>query len=119
MPHDHTATENLEPCIAAVQRALTACLHCAAQDLRDGHADSMAQCALINLDCADICQATLGALARRSKHHGDFCAICAHLCRACATECALHDTEHCRACMAACEQCARACAEHAGERHKL
>ena len=110
------AQDNLSSCITACQDALRACLDCAASDLSDVN-PHMAQCALINLDCADACDATLKALARRSIHHGDFCALCQHLCRACAVECAKHKTDHCLRCRQACEHCAEACAKHATERH--
>lgn len=110
--------EDLSTCLAACQAALQACQECAASDLGEGD-PKMWACALINLDCADICEATIKALARRSPHHGDFCAICEHLCRACASECAKHDTEHCRRCKEACIRCAAACSQHAGERHAL
>jgi hypothetical protein len=107
--------ENLHDCIEACEEALHACQECAAADIREG---GHTQCALINLDCADICAATLKALARKSEHHGDFCAICAHLCRKCAEACALHADkhEHCARCQQACEACAIACEKHAKER---
>lgn len=107
--------ENLYDCIEACEEALHACLECAAADIREGGA---AQCALINLDCADICSATLSALARGSAHHGDFCALCAHLCRTCAQACAPHADkhDHCARCQQACERCAAECDKHASER---
>jgi hypothetical protein len=106
---------NLENCIAACQEAIRACQTCAAADIRAG----TSLCALINLDCADMCTATINSMARFSVHHGDFCAICAHICRACATACAPHAAtlEHCARCMEACEKCATECAKHAKERH--
>jgi hypothetical protein len=108
--------QQLDDCIKACAEALQACEACAAADIQ-ADADSMARCALINMDCADICAATLRALARRSPHHGDFCAICAHICRACADECAKHKHEHCVRCKEACQRCASACAKHASESH--
>ena len=106
---------HIEESIAACKAAIEACQTCAAEDIR------MATnvCALICLDCADICTATLHTLARRSIHHGDFCAICVHICRACAAVCAPHAEvhEHCRRCMEACEQCAAQCVKHVKERH--
>lgn len=105
-------------CIEACEEALHACQECASACIREGSAKE-ANCALLDLDCADICEATLKALARRSPHHGDFCAVCAHLCRTCAAECAKHDHDHCKRCAAACERCASACATHASERHSL
>lgn len=108
--------EALLACIEACEEALHACQECAAADIRDLSAER-AGCALVNLDCADICAATLNALARASVHHGDFCALCAHICKACAAECAKHSHEHCQRCKAACEACAAACGKHAGEKH--
>lgn len=113
------AQDDLSTCLAACQAALQACHACAASDLQERDVEMMASCVLINLDCADMCEATIKALARRSPHHGDFCAMCEHLCRACAVECGKHDTDHCRRCKDACLRCAAACAQHAGERHAL
>ena len=106
---------NIQACIAACEDALRACQACAAADIREG----MNDCALINLDCADICTATLNVLARGSAHHGDFCALCAHICRTCAAQCAQHAAmhQHCADCQAACERCAAECDKHAKERH--
>jgi hypothetical protein len=105
-------------CIDACAEALKACQACAFADIQSGDA-LMDACALLNLDCADICTTTLNALARRSPHYGDFCAVCAHLCRACAAECARHPHHaHCLHCAQACERCAVACERHAGARHQ-
>jgi hypothetical protein len=106
---------NQQTCIAACEEAIRACQVCAAEDIRAG----TSLCALIALDCADICTATMNAMARRSVHHGDFCSICAHICRACASACALHADvhAHCAACMTACEKCAAECVKHVKERH--
>jgi hypothetical protein len=114
--------QSFTECIEACEEALHASQECAAHDIREGgqHDDNGA-CALLNLDCADICAATLNALARRSAHHGDFCALCAHICRTCAAECAKHAEthEHCARCQKACEACAAACDKHASERHAI
>ena len=114
---DATNREALQACIEACEEAIHACQECAAADIREGMAD-MANCALLNLDCADICAATMNALARGSVHHGDFCALCAHICRAYAAECAKHADkhEHCARAQQACEACAAECDTHATER---
>jgi hypothetical protein len=110
-------TKNLQDCIEACEEAIHASQACAAADIREGSA----QCALINLDCADICSATMNALARNSAHHGDFCKLCAHICRQCAAACAAHAKEHkhCAICQSACEKCAAACEKHAAEAHPI
>lgn len=82
-----THGKNLQACIEACEEAIHASQACAAADIREG---GSANCALINLDCADICTATMNALARGSEHHGDFCALCAHICTMCANACSAH-----------------------------
>lgn len=115
----NAAESGLTECIEACEEALHACQECAAHDIRSNTHGDMGACALLNLDCADICAATLNVLARGSPHHGDFCAVCAHLCQTCAAECAKHADkhEHCARCRTACEACAAACSKHASERH--
>ncbi|WP_343632224.1 four-helix bundle copper-binding protein [Roseateles sp.] len=113
-----SAQEDLEPCLTACAQALLATRHCANACIRSGDR-TLEACALIDLDCAAICEATISALSSESPHHGDFCALCAHICRACARECAQHQHAHCRRCAQACEACAAACEVHAGERHRL
>lgn len=114
-----TPSEDLEPCMKACAQALLATRQCANACIRSG--DRLLEaCALIDLDCAAQCEATIGALSRESPHHGDFCALCAHLCRACAEECEKHEHHaHCKRCAEACRACAAACEPHAGERHEL
>lgn len=116
MENQEAHQESLAACIEACEEAMHASQACAAADIKEG---GSASCALINLDCADICAATLNALARGSDHHGDFCALCAHICTVCAQACAQHAAQHvhCAACQAACEACAAACKKHAKERH--
>lgn len=106
---------NTQTCIVACQEAIRVCQACAAEDIRAG----TTLCALINLDCVDICTATMNSLARRSVHHGDLCAVCAHICRACAAVCAPHaeTLAHCADCQQACEKCASECVKHVKERH--
>lgn len=106
---------NLQNCIAACQEAIRACQTCAAEDIRAG----TNLCVLINLDCSDICTATMNVMARNSIHHGDFASVCAHVCRACANACAMHADIHAHyaACQIACEKCASECVKHVKERH--
>ncbi len=99
--------------IEALEECLHTCQDCASHDIR--HGGEMSACALINLDCADICAATLNAMARHSAHHGDFAKLAAHICRECAAECAKHDHEHCKRCAAACQKAAVELDKHAGE----
>lgn len=110
---ENAVNAHLAACIEACEEALHECQHCAAECIKEG----MAECALLDLDCADACAAALNAMARESAHHGDFCALCAHLCEACATECEKHGGTHghCKRCAEACRRCAAECRKHATE----
>jgi hypothetical protein len=104
-------------CIEAYEKCAQECKYCAAYC--SGHDQpEMAEYVLACLDCADICEATLKAVRRDSKHRAEFCALCESICRACAEHCAQHveQYEHCRDCRDACLECADACARHAGEK---
>lgn len=104
---------NLHACVQACEEVIHASQACAAADIREGNGNS----ALINLDCAKMCTATMNASARGSKYHGDFCRLCAHICRTCAAACALHAKEdaHCVNSQRACEKCAAECDKHTAE----
>lgn len=81
-PATPATTEDLSACVAACLAALEQSQACANACIRSG--DRMLEnCALMSLDCAAICQATLNVLLRQSDHHGDFCALCQHICNAC------------------------------------
>ena len=109
---EFTDMRTFQQCIKACQMAILACQECCSIDIREG---GIAKCALINLDCAEICAITVNSMARGSVHHADFCALCAHLCRECAAACALHSESkaHCARCKQACETCAKECDKHA------
>lgn len=93
-PATPATTEDLSACVAACLAALEQSQACANACIRSG--DRMLEnCALLSLDCAAICQATLNVLLRQSDHHGDFCALCQHICNACARECEQHQHAHC------------------------
>lgn len=113
-----TPIDDVSACLSTCLAALQYTQECANASIRSGDR-TLEGCALICLDCAAICQATISVLARGSEHHGDFCALCEHVCRACAEECEKHQHVHCRRCAAACRECERACAVHASERHSL
>lgn len=104
---------NFHGCIQACEDVIHASQACAAAAIREGNGNS----AFTNLDCADICTATMNALARGSKYHGDFCRLCAHICRTCAAACSLHAKEHahCVTSQRACEKCAVECDKHTAE----
>jgi hypothetical protein len=70
---------------------------------------TLSTCIRLDLDCAEICEAAVGVMARGSAQATAICELCAKICLACAAECAKHSHEHCQLCARACETCADAC----------
>ena len=100
-------------CVEACFECVKACTVCADACLVED--DDMRKCVRLNLDCADICDATGRLLARAS--HTDAAMLrslveaCRLACKACGDECAKHGEhmEHCAVCAEACRRCEQAC----------
>ena len=77
----------------------------------------LSRCIRLNLDCADLCDATGKILSRQTAFEpqmaGAAFRACAEACRLCAQECEKHaqemNMEHCRVCTEACRRCENAC----------
>ena len=75
----------------------------------------LARCIRLDLDCADICDATGKILSRQTATEPQMLRAslqaCAEACRLCAEECENHAEhhEHCRVCAEACRRCEQAC----------
>lgn len=74
----------------------------------------MTQCIRLNLDFADVCQATSRVASRRSGTNRAVIAmalkLCIAACETCGSECGRHDNAHCRRCAQMCRECADDCA---------
>lgn len=92
----------LAECAAACNMCATACLE--EKDIR-----MMVACIRLDIDCAQICQATAGFVSRGSDHAVHLLTECAEICTKCAGECAKHQNDHCQTCAEACRKCAEAC----------
>lgn len=114
-PADAAAlTECIEACFGCTQ----ACSACADACLGEReHLETLTRCIRLNLDCADICDATGRLLSRQTEFPGELanalvetCSTAAHLC---AEECERHaegmSMEHCRVCAESCRRCEAAC----------
>jgi hypothetical protein len=93
-------------CASASSLCADACLSSAGRDLL--------HCIRLNLDCADICSATVRVLSRAGKEGAQpiqaLLAACGAACRAATAECRMHEhLSHCRICAEACETCEGEC----------
>ena len=95
------------------------CVSCADACLGEPSVDELRQCIRMNLDCADICNATGTVTTRRTGTNDEvvrrLIEACAEACELCAAECGRHADrhEHCRVCAETCRQCERVCREAA------
>ncbi len=75
----------------------------------------LGKCIRLNLDCADICEATGRVLTRQTEYDAPLTKAqleaCREACATCAEECERHapHMEHCRICAEACRRCQEAC----------
>lgn len=99
-------TDNLEHQLV---KCMTACETCATLCLQEDNVKMMAQCIMIDRDCADICMLTAQFVARNSPHAKHVMKECIEICRRCAEECRKHDTDHCQHCADICQETAEAC----------
>lgn len=111
-------TSALAACIQECFSCAQCCTTCADACLGEqGHLEHLVRCIRLNLDCADICDATGSVLSRLTEADPAVLQAqlraCATACRACGNECARHaegmNMEHCRVCAEACRRCEAAC----------
>jgi hypothetical protein len=119
--HPHaTANEALARCIEECFACAMTCTSCADACLAEEDVKELVRCIRLNLDCADVCDATGRTLTRQTSSEPrlarSMLEACAEACRLCAEECERHagHHEHCRICAEACRRCARACEDLRG-----
>lgn len=101
--------------VKAASECTLACTACADACLEEPDRASLRLCIRGNLDCADVCQATVRMISRPAEQDSGTLRAqldaCATACRMCASECENHAEahEHCRICAESCRACAEAC----------
>jgi hypothetical protein len=103
-------------CIDACNDCAQACTACADACLAEAEVQTLIRCIRLDLDCADICAATMRVLTRQTAFDAtvarSLLQACAIVCKTCGDECehhAAHGMEHCRICADACHRCEQAC----------
>ncbi len=108
------AMNELTQCIDAAYDCSQACVSCADACLAEPNVQSLKRCIRLNLDCADICDATGRILSRQTEPDstilGTQLQALTAACRICAEECERHATAyaHCRVCAEASRRCEQA-----------
>lgn len=115
-PDVQGSTSNaLIKCIDECHACAQACLSCADACVGEEMVARLRQCIRLNLDCADVCDATAKLASRRTGSDElllrSMLDVCASACAMCAEECGKHAThhEHCKICAEACRACQQAC----------
>ncbi len=95
----------LVECIEACFDCAQACTACADACLGEENPKEMARCIRLDLDCADVCEATGRVLSRQTAFEPEMARAaleaCAKSCKLCGDECeqhGQHGMEHCRGC---------------------
>lgn len=102
--------ERNQKLLDALAKCAAECSHCATACLREQDSMMLERCIKLDLDCAEVCEATTGFVARSSEFAEAVLRLCADICNACAEECEKHNhMEHCKHCAEACRACAEAC----------
>lgn len=107
--------EALIRCIDECYDCAQTCISCADACLGEDMVHQLTQCIRLNLDCADVCNATGAVSTRRTGSNEQLIQsmleACALACRVCGEECERHadEHEHCRICGEACRSCEKAC----------
>ena len=106
-----TLVECIEACFDCAQ----SCTACADACLGEDDPKSRARCIRLNLDCADVCDATGRIVSRQTAFEPQMARAallaCTEACGLCGQECERHAShhEHCRVCAEACRRCEQAC----------
>jgi hypothetical protein len=110
--HPQATNEGLASVIEELAACAKTCTSCADACLgEEGHLSDLVRCIRLNLDCADVCEATSRVLTRQTAFEP---ATARALLEACAEECERHaemGMEHCRICAESCRRCETACRE--------
>ena len=102
-------------CIETCFDCAQSCTACADACLGEDEPKSLTRCIRLNLDCADVCDATGRVLSRQTALEPEMARAalraCAEACRLCGAECEQHAShhEHCRVCAEVCRPCQEAC----------
>lgn len=101
--------------IDALSDCAQACTACADDCLSEEMVAELTKCIRLNLDCADVCTATLQVVSRQTDYDANVTRsvlqACITVCKSCGDECGRHAQmhEHCRVCAEACRRCEQAC----------
>ena len=109
-------SQGMAGCIQDCHECQVTCLATIQHCLRKGGVHADTRHIRVMMDCAEICSAAAGFMARSSDLHARTCAVCSEVCGQCAASCEkISGDEEMKACAQACWRCEASCREMAGQ----
>ncbi|MDS1003065.1 four-helix bundle copper-binding protein [Clostridium sporogenes] len=109
-----TAADPYQACIYACSRCAQACYECLNACLNEQDANPRKNCIKMLMECAKMCEMSVGLMAMNGQFAKDHCKLCATICDKCAQECKMVQDEHCQKCAQECTTCAEECNRMSG-----
>lgn len=115
MPHKKPSND-MKRCIADCGECAAVCIETAQHCLHMGGDHAAPEHQRLMCDCAEICAAAVGFMARGSHYASAICRECSAICMACADDCdrLANGDETMAQCADACRRCAKSCEQMAG-----
>lgn len=109
-----TVTNKYQACIDACAKCAQACYECFKACLNEPDVAPRKNCVSMLIECAKMCEMSVGMMAMDAKYAKDHCNLCATICDDCAKECEMFKDDHCQECADVCRMCANECRMMAG-----
>ncbi len=103
-----------QACIDACGRCAQACWECFEACLNEQDLKARAGCVKMLVECARMCEMSMGGMSANARFAKQHCSLCAEVCDACAQDCNMFLDEHCQKCAQECSACAQECRNMAG-----
>ena len=102
-------TDKFQACIDACTKCTQACYECFHACLNEPDLNARKNCVSILVECAMMCQMSVGTMAMNGTFSKEHCELCAKVCEKCAEECAMFKDDHRQKCAEICRMCAEEC----------
>ncbi|MDR5587081.1 MULTISPECIES: four-helix bundle copper-binding protein [Clostridium] len=109
-----TTTDNYQKCIDECSRCTQACYECFEACINEPDLKDRRICVKILIECAKMCEMSIGIMSMNGKFAKEHCKMCATVCDTCAQECSMFKDDHCQKCAQECKTCADECRKMSG-----
>ncbi|MFZ7134027.1 MAG: four-helix bundle copper-binding protein [Eubacteriales bacterium] len=103
------APNKMQTCIDACKKCTQACYACFSACLNEPDLNARKNCVGLLVECAMMCQMSVGMMSMNGQFSKQHCGLCAQICDKCAQECEMFKDDHCKECAQICHMCADEC----------